>query len=78
MITAEEFVRELVEGKKQRITKLGKVTSVSGGKTFIRFDGEDSASTKGYMKLSSYSPTVGDRVILLRCNGTYIILGKIG
>lgn len=78
MITAEELVRSLNNEEKEMFTRLGRVASVSGGKTYIKFDGEDTSGAKGYLKLSSYSPVVNDRVILLRCNGTYIILGKIG
>jgi len=57
--------------------KLGTVTSITGG-VAVQFDGETSASTKLYKRLSSYSsPAVNDRVLLLRISGTYIIMGKI-
>jgi len=57
--------------------KLATVTSVSSGRAFVRFFGEDTAATKKYPQLSSYSPTVGDKVALLKQGNTYIILGKI-
>ena len=56
--------------------KLGIVTSTSGG-VFVRFDGETTASAKKYKRLANYSPTVSDRVLLVKVGGTYVILGKV-
>ena len=66
-------------GQKQpQEIKLGTVTSVSSGRVKVLFDGEATAGDKLYRRLVSYSsPTVNDRVLLLRISGTYIILGKI-
>lgn len=41
------------------------------------FDGEETASQKQYAYLDSYTPAVGDRVLLASISGTYVILGKI-
>lgn len=57
--------------------KLGTVTSTSGGVS-VQFDGETTPSTKKYKRLASYSsPTVNDRVLLIKVGGTYVILGKV-
>ncbi len=40
-------------------------------------DGETTRTTKWYMHLSSYSPSNGDRVLVLEIAGTYIVLGKV-
>ena len=57
--------------------KLGIVTSTSGG-VFVQFDGETTASQKSYKRLASYSsPTVNDRVMMVKIGGSYVILGKI-
>jgi hypothetical protein len=57
--------------------RLATVTSITGG-VAVQFDGETSASTKLYKRLSSYSsPAVNDRVLLVKVGGTYVILGKI-
>jgi len=57
--------------------KLGTVTSTSGGVS-VQFDGETTASAKKYKRLASYSsPTVSDRVLLVKVGGSYVILGKI-
>ena len=57
--------------------KLATVTSTSGGVS-VQFDGETTPSTKKYKRLASYSsPTVNDRVLLVKVGGTYVIIGKI-
>ena len=43
----------------------------------VVFAGEISPTLKRYKKLSSYTPVLNDRVLMLRVSGTYIILGKI-
>ena len=50
-------------------------TSLSG--TQLRFDGESAGSTKRYKRLSTYTPATGDRVLLAKVSGTYVILGKV-
>ncbi len=74
--TAQEFL-EMNRQKKDRVFRLGKVDSVSGGLPAILFDGEETASGKLYAKLSTYSPSTGDRVLLAKVSGTYIVLGKV-
>lgn len=44
----------------------------------VQFDGESAASEKQYAYMAHYSPTVNDRVALMRAGGTWLILGKIG
>ena len=57
--------------------KLATVTSTSGGVS-VQFDGETTPSTKKYKRLASYSsPTVNDRVLLVKVGGTYVIIGKV-
>ena len=57
---------------------LGTVTAfdVSTG-VKVKIDGESSGSTKQYSVLSSYYPTVGDRVLVEEIGGEYVILGKV-
>jgi len=74
--TAQEFL-EMNRQKKDRVFRLGKVDSVSEGLPAILFDGEETASGKLYAKLANYSPTTGDRVLLAKVSGTYIVLGKV-
>jgi hypothetical protein len=74
--TAREFI-EMNTKEPEKIFRLGKVDSVSGGLPAILFDGEETASGKLYAKLSTYSPSTGDRVLLAKVSGTYIVLGKV-
>jgi hypothetical protein len=58
--------------------KLGTIsayTANSGVKVTI--DGESTSTTKTYKFLSSYSPAVGDRVLIEELAGSYVVLGKI-
>ena len=55
--------------------KISSVDSTTGVKVII--DGEDTASTKKYSYLASYTPTAGDRVLIEEINGSYVILGKL-
>jgi hypothetical protein len=74
--TAREFL-EMNRQKTEKVFRLGKVDSVTGGLPTIQFDGEETASGKLYAKLDGYSPTTGDRVLLAKVSGTYIVLGKV-
>ncbi len=53
------------------------VTGKSSGHIFLRFDGETTARTKLYKRLSSYAPEIGDRVYVVPISGTYIVVGKV-
>jgi len=74
--TAHEFL-EMNRQKTEKVFRLGRVDSVTGGLPTIQFDGEETASGKLYAKLDGYSPTTGDRVLLAKVSGTYIVLGKV-
>jgi hypothetical protein len=43
----------------------------------LMFDGEDTASTRDYTRLSSYTPTLNDRVLCARVGSTWTVLGKV-
>lgn len=57
---------------------LGTVTErINGQGARIVIDGEETATEKPYMWLSSYFPRVGDRVLIEEVSGQYVILGKV-
>ncbi|MBP1971573.1 hypothetical protein J2Z83_003724 [Virgibacillus natechei] len=56
--------------------KIGTIASAHEKPT-VTFAGESQPSGKGYSFLESYTPSVGDRVLLTRTKGTYVILGKL-
>ena len=57
--------------------RMAVVDSVPNGRPYIRFYGENTASQKPYKYLQSYTPAVGDKVIVARVAKTYVILGKV-
>ena len=71
MIEAQELI-EMMKGKEKNSFRLG---TIINGK--VQFDGEDTPSQKTYKRLGSYTITDGDRVLLARLSGSYIILGKV-
>ena len=68
------IIKSLAENSKGFDIQTAIVTSITGDKAVIRFDGEDTPSQKIYKAFTSYSPVVGDRVMLI--NG--IIIGGWG
>lgn len=72
MISAEKFVELFGKEQKEKLVKFAAVASVEDKPTLL-FDGETVPSVKKYPCLTSYSPQVGDRVIVL--NG--VVLGAI-
>ena len=57
--------------------RMAKVMALSNGRPVIRFNGETADSAKMYRYLSSYTPAVGDYVLLAVTARTYVILGKV-
>lgn len=58
--------------------KFATVVGIGGnGTVILRFDGEKSPSKKQYQRLSGYSPTIGDRVLLQYHSGTVLVIDRI-
>lgn len=58
--------------------RLGTISSYAKGSgVTLTIDGEDSPTTKKYMFLSSYTPAVGDRVVVEETSDSYVVLGKV-
>ena len=57
--------------------KMATVTEISGEDIFLTFYGEETQRIKGYKRLASYTPSVGDTVLVARLNKSYTILGKV-
>ena len=43
----------------------------------IRLDGQEEAMTKSYKRLNTTSYSAGQRVLVIKLSGTYIVLGRI-
>lgn len=65
-----------VRGKTRSPFRLGTVTGTTGG-VQVQFDGESATSPKAYKRLGSYTPTVGNRVILARVGSTWVVMGAV-
>ena len=76
MIDAFEFVQGASPLSNSQF-RFATVDSLSGSNPIIKFDGEQTPSSKIYKRLGSYAPTKGDRVLLVSVSGTYVILGKV-
>ena len=56
---------------------LATVGSYTTAGVALIFDGQTTATTKRYKRLASYTPAAGDRVLVAKISGSYVILGKI-
>ena len=83
MMNSTEFVnlvRDIVrdELSKQEVKyKIAQVILQKGDKWTVQFAGEDLPTEKGYSYLAPYQPQLGDRVLMAKVKGTYVILGKL-
>lgn len=57
--------------------RMATVEAVTGGKVYLTFYGDATPREKGYKRLSSYNPTVGDNVLVAKLKNSYTILGKV-
>jgi hypothetical protein len=77
-LVTKEVNKQLVTPNAATATvRFGIVSDLTGG-TKVTLDGEDAPSGRSYPRLSSYTPVVGDRVMLVRDRGgVWVILGHI-
>lgn len=71
---------ELIQSKKGTNVEfyLGEVTSYTIGGVKVRLDGEESGMNKQYKMLKTGKPlVVGDRVVVMKMSGSYVILGAL-
>lgn len=77
MITADELV-QMTEQEEKSPFKLGTVVGLfENGAAKVQFDGEEEPSEKEYAHSGNYSPVVGDRVLLAKVKGTYVVMNSI-
>lgn len=55
-----------------------KVVSVSADGVKVRFDGESTDSTKYFLRNQSVTFSTGQRVLMLKVNGEYIVICPVG
>ena len=57
--------------------RLAKLSSVSGGKYYVQFYGEDTPSAKPYMRMRDANLQYDKPLIMQKVNGTYVIIGCV-
>lgn len=76
--TSNELANSLQDiNKTSSSFKMATVTEVSGTDIYLTFYGEEEQRIKSYKRLASYTPAVGDIVIVAKLNKSYTILGKV-
>ena len=81
-MTPERFLKMMRDYFKQEQNKTVRYGTIPGsyvaGRPTVQFDGETAASTKTYPYLSTYTPTAGHRVMLVRDpeGATWVIVGR--
>ena len=57
--------------------RLATVAGVSSYGVRLTLDGQSSAGSKQYKQLAGQSLSTGDRVLVAKVSGSYVIIGKI-
>ena len=74
----EEKQDEIKNTEVEENYKLAKVTGLfEDGCAKLTFVGEEQESTKKYSYLYRYIPSIGDTVLLIKANNTYVILDEV-
>lgn len=63
--------------QEEKTNRMATISSIENDNVYIQFYGESSPSLKPFKRLDSYTPTVGDTVVLQNINGSYVITGKV-
>ncbi|HHX61367.1 MAG TPA: hypothetical protein GX707_11755, partial [Epulopiscium sp.] len=58
--------------------QMAEIMEIIEAKVKVKFNQDDVMSALEYPKLISYSPKIGDKVLMLKTNTSYICLGGIG
>ena len=72
MIKPERFVKMFGKKEEKKIVKFAQIATADGRPTLL-FDGETVPTTKKYPYLSTYTPEVGNRVMVVHG----VVVGKI-
>lgn len=70
MITSQEFVGMFKQKDEKELVKFAMINCTECS---LQFDGESTETSKKYPHLASYTPNIGDKVIVLHG----VVLGKI-
>jgi len=78
-LISNDLIRNIASAteKEEHVSSMATVASISNGKVYLKYYGETEASQKPTKRVSSYTPAVGDTVILQNINGSLVIVGKV-
>ena len=72
--TSKDIVEMFKNPEQQKLVRFATIDSeYTSGRPSVIFDGEDTATLKKYPYISTYTPTAGDRVMLIK----NVIMGAI-
>ena len=57
--------------------RLAEVTAVGNTGISVKFEGESEESGKRYTRLASCNAVVGNRVLMAKVSGSYVVLGVV-
>ena len=71
---AKDMIKLFKNPEQQKLVRFATIDSAyTSGRPSLIFDGEDTATLKKYPYISTYTPTAGDRVMLIK----NVIMGAI-
>jgi len=73
----DELFLSVPEKKPSPLLYLATIGTVSSSGVTLIFDGQTTETAKSYKRLASYSPSAGQRVLVAKLSGSYVVLGRI-
>lgn len=77
MFKAKDYLKDTNKRNESQFAMGTIAQGYSTGRPLVVFDGDDASGEKEYPYLSSYTPSSGDRVLLGKVSGSYVILGRV-
>lgn len=78
-LKSNELLRTIKKGTEDKSpqVRLATLTSVSAGKYYVQFYGEDTPSQKPYKLMRGVTLSYSTPVLMQKINGTYVIMGNV-
>lgn len=77
MLKVKDYLKDTNKDQASQFT-LGTIAQgYSSGRPLVIFDGDDASGKKEYPYISSYTPVSGDRVLLGKVAGSFVIIGRV-
>lgn len=79
-LASNNLLKTIYKGNEpnEKQVRMGTVIRAGAGRScYVQFYGEEEPSQIAYQYMSDMSVNVGNRVILTKLNGTYVVIGRI-